>query len=268
MSSCVLYIVQNEAKNLLHGQWKKAITAELFTIVCELTPAIVQLYIFSRFNTREALLWCGLFLFTDWLLLSPLKAGKSLFYKHIATKTSPAPFALLFHYFRKGYGRAVLWRTRLWATRYGYWFLFLLPCSALLFWYNYLGNRPVLSLAALVLAIILGVFALLITEICMLRLLPTVYFLPYNIKLKRVFALAKFATVKQMNRWVMFHISYLGWFASLAFFIPFFYVSPLFQTARAATADKIVHEILNQPLQHWKNHGKILSEFKNILEEP
>lgn len=268
MPSCFVYIRQNEARNLLRGQWKKAIAAELLTVVLELTPAVVQLFIFTRFNARKALIWCGLLLLADCLFLSPIKAGKALFYKHIATEESPAPFALLFRYFRNGYGRAVMWRIRLWLTRYWYWFVFSLPYTALLFWYDYLESYPVPSFTALVLSVILGVFALVFTEIRMLRFLPTVYLLPHNIKMNRVFALSKFSTAKRLNGWVMFHISYIGWCAALILLIPYFYVSPIFQTARAATVDKMMLEILNQPLQHWKNHGKILSEFRNILEEP
>ncbi len=56
----------------------------------------------------------GVALLCDLLLLSPLYAGKALFYSTLSQDSENATVKLLFRYYRFGYGKAVSWRTQLW----------------------------------------------------------------------------------------------------------------------------------------------------------
>ncbi len=226
-------------------------------VLCHALPILLWILLVNTVTTEQSVVGCVVLLWADLLLLSPLKAGRALFYNGIVKQKTVVRFSRLFYFFKTGYRRSVRWRLRLWLTRYGYWLLGLLPCSALLFWNRFLQSYPVLSAISLLLAVVLGVFAVVFTEIRLLRYLAAVYLLPYTLPFKEVFTLSKTIFEKQLNRWVNFYLSY----GYLILFPPVFY------TARAATVYAMMQEFAKQPLQHWKNHGKILSELHDILEE-
>lgn len=257
MPSQILYIHPKQARKLLSGHWKSALSVEGFILLCQALPFFLWILLVNTVTTEQSVIGCVVLLWADLLLLSPLKAGRALFYNGIAKQEKAVGFSRLFFFFKTGYRRAVRWRLRLWLTRYGYWLLALLPCSALLFWNRFLQSYPVLSAISLLLAVVLGVFAVVFTEIRLLRYLAAVYFLPYSLPFKGIFELSKTIFAKQLNRWVNFYLAY-----GHLLLLP-----PVFHAARAATVNTMMQEFVKQPLQHWKNHGKILSELHDILEE-
>ena len=252
-----LSVSPKQTRMLLAKHWKSVFAVESFLILCQTLPILLWMLLVNTVTQEEMTVGCVVLLWGDLLLFSPLKAGRSLFYYGIAKQEKKVSFSRLFYFFKKGYRRAVRWRLRLWITRYSYWLVALLPCSALLFWNRHLQSCPVLSAISLLLAVVLGVFAIVFTEIRLLQYLAAVYLLPYSLPFKEVFTLSKTIFAKQLNRWVNFHLAY-GYLILLP---------PVFHTARAATVNTMMQEFAKQPLQHWKNHGKILSELHDILEE-
>lgn len=268
MPSHSSYIQREEIRRLLQSHRKTAVTVEVFLVLVKLLGMFLWVLIVGNATAWQNAVLCVVLLWLDLLLISPLKAGKALFYRRIASDDRSVGFSLLFYYFNHRYRKCISWRLSIWLKRYGYWLLAFLPCSALLFWYRYLQNYPALSAASLFLGIALGILALLLVEVRLLRYMPSIYWLSCPLSLKRTLALSVTLSAHRLNRLVGFYASYSWWVLLLPFIVPYFYISPLFQTARAATVNKMTQEILNQPLQHWKNHGKILSELQLILEEP
>ncbi|MBO5928852.1 MAG: hypothetical protein J6Q42_02415 [Clostridia bacterium] len=268
MPSRSSYIRREEIHRLLQSHRKTAVAVESFLVLVKLLGIFLWVSIVGNATIWQNAVLCVVLLWLDLLLISPLKAGKARFYYRIAKGDDTVSFSLLFYYFNHRYRKCISWRLSIWLKRYGYWLLAFLPCSALLFWYRYLQNNPALSSAALFLGIVLGVLALLLVEIRLLRYMPAIYWLSCPLSLKRTLSVSVTLSAHRLNHLVGFYASYGWWVLFLPFIVPYFYISPLFQTARAATVDKMILEFLKQPLQHWKNHGKILSELLIILEEP
>lgn len=257
MSSQTLYVSSKQAKQLLVGHWKSALAVECFLALCHTLPVLLWIVLVNTVTPTQRAVGCVILLWADLLLLSPLKAGKAAFYIRVVKQRKETHFPQLFLFFKKGYRRTVRWRLRLWLKRCGYWLIALLPSSALLFWNRFLQNYPVLSAIALLLSVVLGFFAVVFTEIRLLRYVATIYLLPCALSFKEIFILSKTVFSKQLNRLVNFYLAH----GYLLFFPPLFY------TSYAATIYAIMQEFAKQPLQHWKNHGKILSELYDILEE-
>ena len=257
MPSQTLYVSPKQAKQLLDGHWKSALAIEGFFALCHTLPILLWIVLVNIVTPAQRAVGCAILLWADLLLLSPLKAGKAAFYIGVVKRQKKAHFSQLFLFFKKGYRRAVRWRLRLWLKRCGYWLVALLPSSALLFWNRFLQNYPVLSAIALLLAMVLGFFAVVFTEIRLLRYVATPFLLPCSLSFKEIFILSKTVFSKQLNRLVNFYLA-----CAYLLFIP-----PMFYTTHTATIYAIMQEFAKQPLQHWKNHGKILSELYDILEE-
>ncbi len=206
-------------------------------------------------------------LLTDLLLLSPLKAGRALFYETLVTDGNQATIKLLFQFYRHGYVNCIGWRVHLWLQRIGWHMLFSVP-SALFLYISRTAEQSgseTLALIAFVFSLVFLVIAFTVTEILLFRYIPAVYLLSKVVSLRHAFSLSKRISKGYTNNWTLLYLDYAGWSLSFLLLFPFLYVSPLFHTARAATVKQLFSEISpqnhQQVLQRKKNHGKIRNEF-------
>ncbi len=221
-------------------------------------------FCFSRFTVIPIF---PLGLLADLLVLSPLKAGRAQFYETLVSDGSKATVKLLFRFYRHDYTRAVGWRVRLWLRRIGWQILFSAPSALFLFISRMAEQRgsETFSMIAFVFSLIFLAFAFAVTEIVMFRYIPAVYQLAKVASSRHAFALSKHLSKGYSNNWALLYLDYAGWAFSLLLLFPFFYLSPLFHTARAATINRLFSEISphihQQLLQRGKNHGRIRNEF-------
>ncbi len=258
-----IFINRSEASAYLHGKWKTAIIIQFLCISTELLLITAEWIIFYRFPVIPVFLF-GLLL--DLLLLSPLKIGRAFFYETLITDSKKAQITLFFHFFRRGYFRCVCWRIRLWLLRIGWYCLLTVPSALFLFISRAAegSGEETLAMIAFIFSLVFLVIALTVTEILLFRYIPTLYLLTTGVS-SHVFSLSRRISKGYTNMWTLLYLDYAGWALSFLFFFPFFYVSPLFHTARAATAKRLFLEISpqihQQLLQHGKNHGRIRNEF-------
>ncbi len=255
---------RSQASAYLRGQWKSAIFVQFLCISVEILLIITEGICFFRFAT---ILTFPLGLLADLLLLSPLKAGRALFYEDLVTDNKEATIKLLFYFYRHGYARSIGWRMGLWLRRIGWHILFSMP-SALFLFISRAAERngsETVAMIAFVFSLVFLLIAFTITEILLFRYIPAVYLLRKVVSSQYAFSLSKRIPKGYINKWTLLYLDYAGWSFSLIFLFPFFFVSPLFHTARAATAKRLFSEIspqiYQQVLQRGKNHGRIRNEF-------
>ncbi len=206
-------------------------------------------------------------LLADLLILSPLKAGRALFYEALVTDGDEATIKLLFRFYGRGYARSVGWRVGLWFRRIGWHSLFSVPSALFLFISRAAeqSGSETLSMVAFVFSLVFLIIAFTVTEIFLFRYIPAVYLLSKVVSSRHAFLLSKRLSKGYINNWTLLYLDYAGWVFSFLLFFPFFYVSPLFHTARAATVKRLFSEISpqihQQLLQRGKNHGRIRNEF-------
>ncbi len=248
----------------LREKWKTAIFVQLLCIFAEVILIVAEGICFYRFAEIPAF---PLGLLFDLLLLSPLKAGRALFYETLVTDSNKATLKLLFWFYKHAYAGSVGWRLQLWLYRIGWHSLFSVP-SALFLYISRAAEQSgseTLAMIAFVFSIVFLVIAFTITEILLFQYIPAVYLLSKVISSRHAFSLSKRLSKGCTNKWTLLYLDYAGWSLSFFLLIPFFYVSLLFHTARAATVKRLFSDISpqihQQLLQRGKNHGRIRNEF-------
>ena len=255
---------RSQASVYLRGYWKSAILVQLLSISAEILLIAAEGVCFYHFTAIPIF---PLGLLADLLLLSPLKAGRAKFYETLVTDGDKASIKLLFGFYRHGYTRTVDWRVRLWLRRIGWQLLFSVPSALFLFISRMAEQRgeETFSMIAFVFSLIFLVFAFTITEIILFRYIPAVYLLSKVTSSRWAFSLSKRLSKGYTNNWTLLYLDYAGWAFSFLLFFPYFYVSPRFHTARAATVNQLFSQISphiqQQHLQRERNHGRIRNEF-------
>ena len=258
------FVNRSQARTYLHGHWKTAVYVEMICLCAELLLVVAEGVGFYRFGTIPLLPFA---LLVDLFLFSPLKAGRALFYDTLVTDSNTANLKLVVRFFRHGYARSVAWRLKIWLWRAGLYILLTIPSAAFLYISRLAEQKDSATFAMIAFAfsLIFLASALIITEILLLCYIPAVYLLTQVKEAKRAMHLSKRLSKGSNETWIGLHLDYAGWCFSLIFLFPVFYVSPLFQTARAATVRKLflrisprIHE---QHLKRKKNHGRIRNEF-------
>ncbi len=121
----------------------------------------------------------GVALLCDLLLVSPLCAGKALFYSTFDQDIENAAAKLLFRYYRFGYGKAVSWRIQLWLKGLQATLLCSVPVTLLAVIREQFRDQPIVWLS-LSLLYRFSIFASVIV-VCLVVLYwrPCVHLLPY-----------------------------------------------------------------------------------------
>ncbi len=258
------FISRSQAAVYLQGHWRQAIFVQIICLCAELLLIAAEGVSVYHFPNTP---FFPLFLLTDLLLLSPLKAGRAFFYETLVTDGSGAELKLLFRFYRYGYSRSIGWRLGLWIRRAGLHILLCSPSSFFLY-ISRTAERTgseTFAMISFVLSLTFLVIALIAAEILLFRYIPASYLLTQVISARHALSLSKRLSKGYTAKWTLLYLDYAGWSFSFALLLPFFYVSPLFHTARAATAKRLFSEISpqirEQLLQRGKNHGRIRSEF-------
>lgn len=256
-------IVRRRAKELLKGTRHKALGIQLFITTTQLLVIGAEYAFFLRLPNVVTIL----LIFTlDLLLISPLKAGRNLYYYSLVTQNTDN-FRLFFHFFGDQYQKSIAWRLRLWTLRLLLNVILCVPCSYLL----YLSQRTerygnnTISLIALAFFVVLMVFAFLITELLLLRYLPAGYLLTKVNTAKEAFRMAKQISKGNLQTILYIYLSFVGWCFLFPFILPFFYVEPLFQIECALLMADLISKnsklFYPQHLKRHGNHGKIMNDF-------
>lgn len=247
---------RKQAAQLLKGYRLSATAIQIVSFVLEVTLILVEQLWLLRFGLWPALI---VSILTDILLFSPLKAGIAFFYDTVAADVSAVNFRLLFRFFHHGYSKCIGWRLGLWRRRFTRYAMFSVPCILLVLITHYslrMGNS-LLALGAFLFAIVFFVFALLATEITLLRYLPAVYLLTRTPTAKQAFRFSKRLMHRRIGEMVLLYLEYIGWFFSSILFFPFFYFAPLFQVSRAVMISDILSQVSLEDLKPQSNRGKI-----------
>lgn len=258
------FISRSQAAAYLRGKWKTAVLVQFLCIGAEILLIVVEGICFFRFAAVPVF---PIGLLADLLLLSPLKAGRALFYETLVSDSNKATVKRLFWFYGHGYARSVGWRIQLWFRRI-VWHIFFSVPAALFLYISRVAEQSgseTLAMIAFVFSLIFLVIAFTVTEILLFRYIPAVYLLSKVVSSQYAFSLSKRVSKGYTGKWTLLYLDYAGWSFSFFLLIPFFYVSPLFHTARAATVNRLFSEISpqihQQLLQRGKNHGRIRNEF-------
>ncbi len=257
-------INRKSAAAYLRGKWKLAIFVQLLCISAEMVLIATEGFGITRVHAMPLL---PLGLLADLLLLSPLKAGRGLFYETVVTNKEDSSLSLLFRFYKHGYVHSVTWRIRLWLRRIGWHVILSLPSALFLYISRTVekNGSETLAMIAFIFSLLFLVVAFIVTEILLFRYIPAVYLLSKGIPSREALLLSKRLSKGYTNHWALLYLDYAGWSLAFLLLIPFFYVSPLFHVARAATAKRSFSDIspqnYQQLLQRGKNRGRIRNEF-------
>lgn len=255
---------RSKAATILQGQWKTAIFVQILCIGAETILIVAEGFCLYRFGEIPLF---PFWLLADLLLLSPLKAGRALFYETVVTGDDKATIKQLLRFYAHGYSRCIEWRAGLWLRRMGLHIMLSIPAALFLFISRAIeqSGQETLAMIAFIFSLIFLVIGFTVTEILLFRYIPAVYLLTKVVSVPHAFSLSKRISKGLTTNWTLLYLDYAGWSFSFLLFFPFFYVSPLFHTARASTVRRLFSEISpqihQQLLQRRKNHGRIRNEF-------
>lgn len=262
-----------KARRLLNGRWAAAVSVQSILLAASMALLLVELAVlyFTRLGT-DTVAYVSVFysgkwaygavtvgaLLLDWLFLSPLLLGRSLYYWRLAAGKE-APFTVLSTFYRHGYGRALQWRLFLFLRRMLWTALCYLP-AALIMGYATLvrqsGSDTPLADITLMFCTMAGFLSLLagflVSEMLMLRYLPASYLtaLGSEDSIRSIFRQSSQVMKGHIGETFWTIIGFIGWFLSCLLVAPYFYVSPLFQTSITVVIRKYLAEM--NPSRHYK----------------
>lgn len=217
----------------------------------------------------------GIALLTDLLLISPLRAGQAVYYRliadpgppplhpvsevtdgsgtHLVAGAEPDPAAqtvptrIIWRFYRiKWYGKAIRWRLSLWGLRAFWSVIFFAPAALTLGYGDWLrrgsGDTAFTEITILFSAIF-GLFALIAgfiaVELVMLRYMPTGYLLAEQPTVRAAVRESRRLMKGRVGEIAWLYLGFSGWLFACFAFLPYFYVSPLFLTARAGAVHRL-----------------------------
>ena len=256
-----MFVKKAAARRGLQGHWHEAMAVQGIVLVAEL---ILLSAIWWMPRARPAAAVC-VFVF-DLLLLSPLKAGKTVYFDELAQGKRVSSKTLV-RFYTYHYEQTVGWRAVVWVNRLLWSALLYLPalvvfaCSDMVFQTQPTQQNAVLSMALFGLGVVLVMIAAVSVEVILFRFAAVPYLLADHRSLRKAFAVSKQAMKGQMSEFLLFHLDHAyGWVLCFAVF-PWFYTSVVFQTAKAATIRRFLKEnsAKNTPyrLQHQKKCGRM-----------
>lgn len=258
------FVSRSQATQYLRGHRKPAILIQVICTCAEIFVMIAEGVCLFQFPKIPLF---PLVLLLDLLLLSPLKVGRALFYETLVTYKQEAKIILLFRYFHDGYARSIHWRLHLWIRRFGWQIVLCIPSAFFLYiskTAEQIGSETFLMIA-FAFSLLFLLISLIITEILMFRYIPAMYLLSKVKSANHALLVARRISKGETGNWTALYLDYAGWSFSFIFILPFFYVSPVFYTARAIAYKQLFSGILpknhEEHLQHKGNHGRIRNEF-------
>lgn len=254
----VPFTTRAKAYEYLRGHWHGAVTVQILVFLCEVILLFTAVFLPGNtvLNSTCALL-------VDFLLISPLKAGRALYFETLVADGSAVHLKLLFRYYRHGYERTIGWRLLLWCARGISNAVCCIPAFFLFAYSHLLAERSDLipSLTMFGFGLLLLVSAIVTTEIILLRFTPIPYLFAHTGSLREAVAVSRRITAGRMNTLASLYLDHAGWLFAVLLFVPWFFTSASFQTARAATVRRFLREIpsknTSSVLQRQKKYGRI-----------
>ena len=235
----LIFVDRSQAKRHLQGARSAAVGIQTTCALIELSLIVAQGY---GLTTSLAPVLFPLSVGIDLFLLTPLKVGRALYFETRVTEPQAARFSQLFHFYRTGYRRCIAWRFSVWCIRFGLTVLFCVPCAILLLVTRMAAQSgaPTVAVVSFLLSLCLLVLALLLTEVLLFRYIPSVYLLIHVRSARSAMRLSRRITKRTSGLWAQLFLNYAGYCFTFPLVFPFFYVSALFQTARAALTRQLI----------------------------
>lgn len=277
------------ARRLLKGHWISVISIQSIIMAASMLVLLMELALlrFCHLDT-ETIAYVSIFftdkwaygavtvgtLLLDWLLVSPLLLGQSLYYWKIASGEEVS-YAVFFSFYRRGYGRSLHWRFSLFIRRLLWTALCYLPAAFIMGYAELVrrnGSDTPLADITLMFCTLLG-FLLLITgfivsEMLMLRYLPAAYLSALNSEnsIRNIFRQSRQTMHGHIAEMFGIAVGFIGWFVSCLLVLPYFYVSPLYLATRTAVIRRYMAEA-KQPQRCKKKNVKMKVNGKRMAKQ-
>ena len=215
----------------------EAAIAELLVLTVEI--ALIVGYIWSKSN----LMW---WLAADLVFLSPLKAGRAFFYELIVSDPQSVKIRYVFRYFRRGWLRALSWRTGLWIRYALWWCLCALPALSVDIFRSlpstiaFTSADELWDIALLLISYLLWVGGGIAAFVLCSRYQSTVYLLPYHKANSHLFKTRPSSVTLNscLRYWITFPL--------FALIVPYFFAAFAFRTEQARSVRQEKDEIIKR----------------------
>ena len=244
------------ARQMLKGNWLTAITVQCLTVTTGVLTILAEIMAMKVIGLDSQVvfitdLWNGKWqygailagmLILDWLLLSPLLLGRAAFFWNVSAGKDEPDFTLLFSYFCKRYGKALHWRFSLFLRRIWWEILCYMPAAflwACAGWIHRYGTGSLVSDLTLTLCTVFGFLSLIGgfigSEMLMMRYLPAAYLLAGNPEKgsRNLFRESRRIMRGHVGEMAWLYAGFSGWLLACVLLLPYFCMTPLFQTTRA-----------------------------------
>lgn len=183
----------------------------------------------------------------DLVFLSPLKAGRALFYDTLVFDRKSTNFRLFFRYYRYGYRKTVCWRFLLW-TRIAAWGIFfsVLPCALGLFRNQIPEENALLATAVNLLFYFVFTICLTLLILIMISYSPTSFLLLYADSANKAFKLKRLIFHRKLSSLLQAHWNLLKRLPFLLFILPTPYLLMDFRTEQAREIRKQIDGFLQK----------------------
>ncbi len=256
------FTTRAKAHEYLRGHWTDAATVQILVFLCE-----ILLILFAFVLPGNTVVNTVCVLTVDLLMVSPLKAGRALFFETLVADGDAAQISLIWRYYRHGYERTIGWRILVWGYRLMGNAVCSVPAFVLFALSGVLVNNAptytdrIFSMTLFGFGLLLSVCAVVITEILLMRLLFVPYLFAHTGTLREAVALSRILARNRMNTIVSLYLDHTVWVFTFPLVAPWFFTSAVFQTARAATVRRFLREnpVKNPAcdLQRRKKYGRI-----------
>ena len=283
-----------KARERLKGNWKQAVGVQVLLLLSGGVLTAAELGVMFSMGIRlnqgisvmevlsgQSNWWrLGILLgavVVDLFLLSPLRAGQSLFYRRVAFPAPPEPPPMVERlengvirleadreapeeksvpvsvvgrfYQGKAYGKAVRWRLTLWIYRSLWSLLWYIPGALALGYGEYLlrvMDAGALRDVTLVCSGFLGLFSMiagfLAVELTMLRWMPAQYLLEEESTVRGAMKRSRQLMKGQTGDMAWLYMGFSGWLFACFTVIPYFYAAPLFLATRAEAVRRLMEK--------------------------
>lgn len=182
----------------------------------------------------------------DFVLLSPLKAGRAFFYELIVSDPQSVKIRYIFRYYRRSWLRTLNWRVGLWFRYALWWCLCALPALSVDIFRSlpstivFTATDELWDIALLLISYLLWVGGGISTFVLCSRYQCTVYLLPYHKANSRLFKIRPSSASLNgcLRYWITFPLFIL--------IVPYFFAAFSFRTEQARSVYQEKDEIIKR----------------------
>lgn len=262
-----------KARRLLSGRWITAVAVQSIVLAASMLVLMIELVVlrFSHLGAETIAHINDFFdgewtygavtigtLLLDWLLISPLLLGQSLYFWKVA-EGEEVSYSALFAFYLHGYRRALHWRLSLFLRRLLWTTVCYMPAALIMGYAEIVrqsGSDTPFTDIMLLFCTLVGFLSLLagflVSEMLMLRYVPATYFtaLSSDEPIHEIYRQSCRLMKGHVGDLFWVTIGFIGWFLSCFLIFPYFYVAPLFQTTRVV----VIRQYIADMLAHAKHN--------------